>query len=202
MLRKIIFQIFLYLSLVFIIPFCTFEYQIKQNSPDASEAHRGRKSKKNHRQCKSMKKLTLTAQLRRNLRMGKTCRIRFQKIDGGLTWRWVKAIPAGLVKGTGKSNPKTICFFDIEKEDIICCRTENLYDVETKTQYEVRLAKKAASKERAGKAREIARFYDISLSEGFLILFNKKELTLYESEANQLEKYELSESYNTLCYGL
>ena len=82
-----------------------------------------------------MKKLTIVQRLRHNLRMGKTCRIRFQKIEGGLTWRWVKAIPAGLVKGTGKANQKTICFYDIEKEGIICCRAENLYDVETKTQY-------------------------------------------------------------------
>lgn len=149
-----------------------------------------------------MKNLSITEKLRRNLRMGKTCRIRFQKVEGGLTWRWVSAIPAGMVKGTGKSNPKTICFYDIEKEGIICCRAENLYDVETKTQYETRLAKKAISKERADKAREIARFYDISLSDGFMILFNKKELALYESEVNTLEKYERNEAYNTLCYGL
>ena len=149
-----------------------------------------------------MKNLSITEKLRRNLRMGKTCRIRFRKVEGGLTWRWVSAIPAGLVKGTGKANPKTVCFYDVEKGGIICCRAENLYDVETKTQYENRLAKKAASKERADKAREIARFYDISLSEGFLILFNKKELALYESKANQLEKYEPSEAYSTLCYGL
>jgi hypothetical protein len=159
-------------------------------------------------QSKSMKKLSITAQLRRNLRIGKTCRIRFQKIEGGLACRWVKAIPAGMIKGTdgpprGKANAKTICFYDVEKGGIICCRTENLFEVETKTQYENRLAKKAASKERADKAREIARFYDITLSEGFMILFNKKQLASYKREAAQIEEYEeIDRGYSTLCYGL
>lgn len=172
-----------------------------KKSPDVGAP--GLFKKKSKQQRKTMKKLSIVMQLRRNLRMGKTCRIRFEKIDGGLTCRWVKAIPMGMIKGTGKSNPNVICFFDVEKNAPICCRKENLYEVETKTQYENRLAKKAASKIRADKAREIARFYDITLSEAFVILFNKAELALYEREAAQVEQYEETEAgYSTLCYGL
>jgi hypothetical protein len=136
-----------------------------------------------------MKKLSLESRLRRNLRMGKACKVRFRKMDGSLTIRWVKAIPVEKIKGTGKSSKSVICFYDIQKQDIICCKTEFLFDVQTKAQFDTKLAKKEAAKERADKAREIMKFYGCGFSDAIKIVIDKKSLAIYERDAKHEETY-------------
>lgn len=127
------------------------------------------------------KSLSLVSKLRRNLRMGKTCRVNFIKVGESDTLtveRWVKAIPAERIKGTGKPNPKVVCFFDIQKQDVICCRVENLLAVETEAQVKRMEMRRA----RYEKAMEIASFYEISVKDAWVIVLDKDMLRCYESE--------------------
>ncbi|WP_428668048.1 SH3 beta-barrel fold-containing protein [Runella sp.] len=142
---------------------------------------------------KSVKKsLTLAAKLRRNLRMGKVCRVEFIKVeDGKLTRRYVRALSSENIRGTGRKKPNKalICFFDITKDDIRCCRAENLRSVQTMAQ----VKREEIARDRYNKAIEVAEFYDLSVRDAWPIVLDKKALNAYE--AHRLEDYYESGEY-------
>lgn len=138
----------------------------------------------------SKKTLTLAAKLRRNLRMGKVCRIEFIKVeDGKIARRWVRALSAKNTKGTGKKvSSDLICFFDITKDAIRCCRAKNLLFVQTMAQ----VKRKETARDRYNKAIEVAEFYDLSVSAAWPIVLNKTALAAYEAHRSE-DYYESGE---------
>lgn len=102
--------------------------------------------------------------------------------DGKITRRYVKALTSNNTKGTGKkASSHLICFFDITKDDIRCCRAENLLSVQTMAQ----VKREEIARDRYNKAIEVAELYDLSVSAAWPIVLNKTALAAYEAHRSE-----------------
>lgn len=127
------------------------------------------------------KKLSLASKLRRNLRMGKMCRVEFRKTDGSLARCWVELMLTEKIK-----SPKDVIrLWDMRKDVAVCCRAEDLIHVETMAQYQA----DCRAYERSQKVVEIADYFGIGISDAWKLYLAKGGEKVYEEMRAYEEAY-------------